>query len=59
MFLYEILNFLSKKVASKNIYVVPVDMLPSKFSLPAGFVVNLSPSNYEGKLKIQYKFDQK
>lgn len=48
MFHYELDAFLKKKLKNKNVRVVPSDMLPAKFSLPAGFIVNLSPSNHQG-----------
>lgn len=48
MYLYELKNFLERKIESKNVFVVPYDMLPSRFSLPAGFIVNLDSSKAPG-----------
>lgn len=57
MFLYEIKEFLDRKVPDKNIFVVPCDMLPSKFELPAGFVVNLSKAHETGSHWVSFWID--
>lgn len=48
MFLYELLNFAKNKIVCKNVYVVPCDMLPTQFQLPAGFIINCSPAKTAG-----------
>lgn len=53
------MDFLKKKISSKNIYVVPCDYLPSKFGLPAGFIVNLESSKYSGSHWIAIFIDAK
>lgn len=57
MLLYELAEFLLKKKISKNIYVVSSDRLPSNFSLPAGLIVNLSPSTHPGSHWIAIYID--
>lgn len=47
MYLYELKEFLERKINSRNAFV-PYDMLPSRFSLPAGFIVNLDSSKAPG-----------
>lgn len=58
MFLYELSEFLLKKILSKNIFVVPCDQLPAKFSLPAGLIVNLSKSNHPGSHWVAIYIDK-
>jgi len=58
MFLYELLEFLKKKLKNENIFVVPCDQLPSTFSLPAGLIVNLSPSIHPGSHWIAIFIDE-
>lgn len=53
MYLFEIANFF-QKLKMKNVYVCSSDTLPVKFSLPAGFVCNLSPRNSEGSHWISF-----
>lgn len=48
MYQYELASFLNRKLPSHHIFVGPCDQLPSQFSLPAGFVINLSPGNHSG-----------
>lgn len=48
MYLYQIKDFLEKTIDSRNCFVVPYDLLPAKFTLPAGFVVNLDSSHSPG-----------
>lgn len=43
MYLIELLVFLSKKIGSKNIYVVPCDLLPEKIDAPAYIIFNTLP----------------
>jgi hypothetical protein len=47
MFLYELLEFVKEKKLV-NVFVVPSDMIPQAFDLPAGFIINLSPSSHHG-----------
>lgn len=58
MFHYELVEFLSKKLPNGNIYVTPSDLLPKKFTLPAGFIVNLSPSDHGGSHWIAIFIDE-
>ncbi len=45
---FELRTFLRRKLADRQVYVMPSDILPERFSLPAGFIVNLSSSNQPG-----------
>lgn len=58
MFLYELSEFLLKKIFSHEVYVVPCDRLPSNFTLPAGFIVNTSPSTHPGSHWIAIFIDE-
>lgn len=57
MYLYELQDFFARKVSNKNIYVVPYDKLPEKFTLPAGFVVNLSKASEVGSHWTSFYID--
>jgi hypothetical protein len=59
MYLFEIINFFKEKKL-KNVFVLPCDMLPREKikKLPAGFVVNLSPSNHPGTHWIAIAIDK-
>lgn len=48
MYLFQIKNFFEQKLWDKNLTVVPLDMLPKKITLPAGFVINLSTASESG-----------
>lgn len=47
MYDFEIASILDRKL-DQQVYVGPCDLLPCRFSLPAGFVVNLSSSDQDG-----------
>lgn len=59
MFLYQLQNFVDKKIGNKNIYVVPCDLLPSSFKLPAGFIINMSNSKEKGSHWVALSIDSK
>lgn len=48
MYLYQLRDFVAREIGDKNIFVVPSDMLPSSFRLPAGFIINMSTSHERG-----------
>lgn len=48
MYQYELAAFLKRRIPNQHVYVVPSDLLPRQFALPAGFIVNLSPSDHGG-----------
>lgn len=58
MYQYELSLFLKKKLPNKSIYVVPSDLFPTQILLPAGFIVNLSPSDHEGSHWIGIYIDE-
>lgn len=58
MYQFELIGFLEQKLCNQLFYVVPSDLLPSRFSLPAGFIVNLSPSNHGGTHWIAIYIDE-
>lgn len=43
MYLIELLVFLSQKIGTKNVYVVPCDLLPEKIDTPAYIIFNTMP----------------
>lgn len=58
MYQFELIAFLNQKLGNHLFYVVPSDLLPSRFSLPAGFIVNLSPSNHGGSHWVAIYIDE-
>jgi hypothetical protein len=58
MYLYELSNFLNEKINNVNIHVVPWDLLPQKFDLPAGFIINTSSSGEEGSHWVSVTIDE-
>lgn len=44
MYLFELINFVKRAISRENIFVVPCDMLPHSFELPAGFIINTATS---------------
>lgn len=58
MYDYEIASILDRKLNTK-VYVGPCDLIPCQFSLPAGFVVNLSSQNESGTHWIAIFVDEK
>lgn len=48
MYLYELKDFLERKINSHNLYVTSCDRLPSNIKLPSFFIINLSPSTSPG-----------
>lgn len=58
MYLYQLQDFVNRKIGNYNIFVVPWDLLPRSFKLPAGFIVNLSPSTHKGTHWIAISIDR-
>jgi len=48
MMLFQLENFLRKNIKNENFFVRPCDLLPSRFNLPASFLINLSSSQSAG-----------
>lgn len=59
MYLYELLSFAQQQIDSENVFVTPCNMLPDKFKLPAGFIVNLSKSTEQGTHWVSLAIDSK
>lgn len=59
MYQSELTAFLNRKLCNRRVYVVASDRLPTKFSLPAGFIINLSPSNHPGTHWVALYIDER
>lgn len=57
MYLYQLSNFLNEIIKNVEIFVLPWDLLPQKFKLPAGFIINLSQSGEEGSHWVSVSID--
>lgn len=58
MLLYELLQFLNKKVGKKNVLVVSSDRLSQRLELPVGIIANLSRSNESGSHWVAIHIDE-
>lgn len=59
MYLFELQAFADMRIPARNIFVVPADLLPSSFRLPAGFIINLSPSTHPGTHWVSLWIDER
>lgn len=58
MYQNELKTFLNQKLCNQRVYVVGSDKLPSNFPLPAGFIINLDPSNRPGTHWVALHIDE-
>lgn len=59
MFLYQLRDFVTREIGNRNIFVVPSDLLPASFKLPAGFIINMSTSDEPGTHWVALTIDSR